>query len=103
MTLAWTLIGGVNTRPEDARQLAAWAGDLPVKLDLIDVNDPTGRFRRPDEAELSAFRDALTRELGCPVDRRYSGGQQVHAGCGMLAGAGGGGGRSEGTIEESRP
>jgi 23S rRNA (adenine2503-C2)-methyltransferase len=55
-------------------------------VDLIDVNDPSGRFRPPDVAELNAFRDALTEELGAPVVRRYSGGQDVNAGCGMLAG-----------------
>jgi 23S rRNA (adenine2503-C2)-methyltransferase len=86
VTLAWTMMSGVNTSAEDARQLAALTAGLPVKVDLIDVNDPTGRFRPPDATELNAFRDALTAELGAPVDRRYSGGQDVHAGCGMLAG-----------------
>jgi adenine C2-methylase RlmN of 23S rRNA A2503 and tRNA A37 len=35
---------------------------------------------------LNAFRDALTAELGMPVVRRYSGGQDIAGGCGMLAG-----------------
>src|SRR5438876_4097082 len=83
VTLAWTLLSGVNTRPEDARQLAELTAGLPIKLDLIDVNDPTGRFRPPTAAELDAFRDALRAELGMPVARRYSGGQEVHGGCGM--------------------
>jgi 23S rRNA (adenine2503-C2)-methyltransferase len=86
VTLAWTLLAGINTRPEDARQLAALTAGLPVKLDLIDVNDPTGRFRPPSAAELNIFRDALRAELAMPVVRRYSGGQDVHGGCGMLAG-----------------
>ena len=84
--LAWTMIAGVNTREEDARQLAELTRGLPVKLDLIDVNDPTGRFRPPSQQELDAFRDALTAHLGQPVARRYSGGQDIHAACGMLAG-----------------
>jgi 23S rRNA (adenine2503-C2)-methyltransferase len=86
ITLAWTLIAGVNTRPEDARLLAELTAGLPVLLDLIDVNDPTGQFRPPDAAELNAFRDALRAELAMPVVRRYSGGQDVYGGCGMLAG-----------------
>lgn len=86
MTLAWTLISGVNTRPEDARQLAELTRDLPIIIDLIEVNDPTGRFRPPGKEELQAFRDALTEHLGMPVVRRYSGGQDVYGGCGMLAG-----------------
>jgi 23S rRNA (adenine2503-C2)-methyltransferase len=86
ITLAWTMIAGVNTRPEDARQLAAWTAGLPVIIDLIDVNDATGQFQRPGPEELRRFRDALTAELGMPVIRRYSGGQDVHGACGMLAG-----------------
>jgi 23S rRNA (adenine2503-C2)-methyltransferase len=84
--LAWTMLAGINTRPEDARALAELTGGLPIKIDLIDVNDATGRFIRPDDAERRAFRDALTVELGMPIAWRYSGGQDVAAGCGMLAG-----------------
>ena len=86
VTLAWIMIAGVNTREEDARQLAELTRGLPIMLDLIDVNDPTGRFQPPSPAELHAFRDALTAHLGVPVARRYSGGQDIHAACGMLAG-----------------
>jgi 23S rRNA (adenine2503-C2)-methyltransferase len=86
VTLAWTLIGGVNTRPEDARRLAELTAGMPVLIDLIDVNDAGGEFLPPTDAERNAFRDALTRELGMPVVRRYSGGQDIRGGCGMLAG-----------------
>jgi 23S rRNA (adenine2503-C2)-methyltransferase len=78
------MIAGVNTRPEDARMLAELTRGLPVKLDLIDVNDPSGRFRPPSPVELAAFRDALRKFLAMPVARRYSGGQDIHAACGML-------------------
>jgi 23S rRNA (adenine2503-C2)-methyltransferase len=87
VVLALTLLSGINTRAEDARQIAAWTAGLPVQLDLIDVNDPTGRFKAPGRAELNQFRDALSAELGMPVVRRYSGGRDVHGGCGMLAGS----------------
>lgn len=86
VTLAWTMIAGVNTSADDARRLAELTRGLPVKIDLIDVNDPTGRFLPPGPEELNAFRDALRRHLGMPVVRRYSGGQDIWAGCGMLAG-----------------
>jgi 23S rRNA (adenine2503-C2)-methyltransferase len=50
------------------------------------VNDDTGRFRPPTEPEWNHFRDALARHLpGQPVVRRYSGGQDKSAACGMLA------------------
>jgi 23S rRNA (adenine2503-C2)-methyltransferase len=86
VTLAWTQIAGVNTRPADAVQLAALVRGLPVKLDLIDVNDATGRFQPPDAAEQAIFRDALRAHLDAPVARRYSGGRDIAAACGMLAG-----------------
>ncbi len=86
VTLAWIMISGVNTRESDARLLADLTRGLPLTLDLIDVNDPTGRFQPPSRAELSSFRDALTAKLAMPVARRYSGGQDIHAACGMLAG-----------------
>jgi len=86
VTLAWTLLQGVNTRPEDARRLAALTAGLPIRLDLIDVNDATGEFLPPSDAERGAFRDALTVELGMPVVRRYSGGKDIDGACGMLAG-----------------
>ena len=86
ITLAWTLISGLNTGEKDARQLAELTRGFPVKLDLIDVNDPTGRFIPPSERELDAFRDALRSHLAAPVARRYSGGKDIEAACGMLAG-----------------
>ncbi|HEV3443951.1 MAG TPA: radical SAM protein [Gemmataceae bacterium] len=86
VTLAWTMLSGVNTSPEDARRLAKLTAGLPVIIDLIDVNDATGRFQPPTAQELNVFRNALTAELGMPVNRRYSGGQDIDGGCGMLAG-----------------
>lgn len=85
VTFAWTVLAGINTGREDARALAELTRDLPILLDLIDVNDPTGQFRRPESDEANAFRDALREELAMPVQRRYSGGQDIHGACGMLA------------------
>ena len=50
------------------------------------MTDPTGRFRPPSAEELRAFRDALSRHVGQPVVRRYSGGADIQAACGTLAG-----------------
>jgi 23S rRNA (adenine2503-C2)-methyltransferase len=86
VTLAWIMISGVNTGERDAMELAALVKGLPVKVDLIDVNDPSGRFKAPSDDERNAFRDALRRHLAAPVARRYSGGADIHAACGMLAG-----------------
>jgi 23S rRNA (adenine2503-C2)-methyltransferase len=62
-------------------------GDTTVRLDLIDVTDPTGRFQPPSAEELRLFRDALSRYDGQPVVRRYSGGKDIQAACETLAGA----------------
>lgn len=88
VVLAWPAVSGFNTREEDAVELAALLRGLPVTLDLIDVNDAEGRFLPPSPAELDAFRDALRRHLKMPVARRYSGGRDIRAACGMLAGRG---------------
>jgi 23S rRNA (adenine2503-C2)-methyltransferase len=85
ITFAWTVLAGINTSRDDARALAELTAGLPILLDLIDVNDPTGEFRRPLTDEANAFRDALREELAMPVQRRYSGGQDIHGACGMLA------------------
>lgn len=91
VTIAYVVIKGVNTSPEDARRLAELLGDLRVKVNLIDVSDETGRYQPPDAEELDAFRDALDRELGVPVVRRYSGGKDIGAACGTLSASRAGG------------
>jgi 23S rRNA (adenine2503-C2)-methyltransferase len=84
VTLAYVVLGGVNATPAHARALGALIGDLRVKLNLIDVSDDSGRYRRATPEELAAFRDALD-ALGVPVVRRYSGGSDIGAACGTLA------------------
>jgi 23S rRNA (adenine2503-C2)-methyltransferase len=86
VTLEYVMIAGVNVGAEDAAALGQLLRGIPVRLNPIAVNDATGRFRPPTEHEWNAFRDALARELpGQPIVRRYSGGQDEHAACGMLA------------------
>lgn len=84
--LAYVCIRGFNVSEADARALADLIGDTPVRLDLIDVTDAGGRFLPPTPDDLQVFRDALTRHLGQPVVRRYSGGADIAAACGTLAG-----------------
>ncbi len=85
MMLAYVCISGFNVGEDDARALGEVIGDMPVRLDLIDVTDPTGRYQPPTADELNTFRDALQRYLGQPVVRRYSGGADIRAACGTLA------------------
>jgi 23S rRNA (adenine2503-C2)-methyltransferase len=86
VTLEYVMMGGINVGEEDAAALGRLLRGIPVRLNPIDVNDATGRFRPPTPDEWRRFRDALARELpGQPVVRRYSGGGDEHAACGMLA------------------
>jgi len=86
VNVAWVMISGVNTGAEDAEDLARLLAGVPLIVNLIDVQDPDGRLRPPGEAERKAFRDALTGRLGQPTVWRYSGGAEIGAACGMLAG-----------------
>ena len=85
VTIAWVLLGGINSGGDEVEALRELYAGMPYRLNLIDVNDarPDG-FRRASDEELASFRDGL-RTLGVPVVRRYSGGAARHAACGMLA------------------
>ncbi len=82
--LEYVAMSGVNLGEDDARALVDRLRGMRVRLNLIDVNDASGTFRPPGEAELRRFRDWLE-PLGQPIVRRYSGGKDVEAACGMLA------------------
>jgi 23S rRNA (adenine2503-C2)-methyltransferase len=85
VTVAWVVLGGINTGSDEVEALREHFEGLPLRLNLIDVNDarPDG-FRRATDDELASFRTEL-RTLEVPIVRRYSGGAARHAACGMLA------------------
>lgn len=87
VTVAYVTIGGPegNCLPEDAEALGRVFSDVPIRLDLIDVNGEVGGYRPPTREELKLFRDHLDAALKQPVARRYSGGKDIDAACGMLA------------------
>lgn len=82
--IQYTVINGVNDSDQHAARLLDILADLPVKLNLIPLNDvePT-KFRSPDPQRLLAFRDFLHRG-GIRVMVRYSKGQDIGAACGQL-------------------
>jgi 23S rRNA (adenine2503-C2)-methyltransferase len=83
VNLAWVLMAGVNSGPEEAEALARLFAGQPLRLSVIDVNDPTGTYRRADDAERGRFLSALAAN-GIGFVRRYSGGPDIAAACGML-------------------
>ncbi|HVO09579.1 MAG TPA: radical SAM protein [Vicinamibacteria bacterium] len=84
VSLAWVLISGFNTGADEAAELAHLFRGVPVRVSVIDVNDPSGRFQRPSDEERGLFLSALSQH-GLGFVRRYSGGPDIHAACGMLA------------------
>jgi 23S rRNA (adenine2503-C2)-methyltransferase len=90
----YVLLGGINDSPDDARSLAALLDTKLVKLDLIDVNPFAGgpAYVRSPRPARSAFLDVLA-GARIPFAIRYSGGQEVSAGCGQLAAGGQAGAR----------
>jgi 23S rRNA (adenine2503-C2)-methyltransferase len=83
--IAYVAISGFNLGREDAEALKVAFEGIPIKVDLIDVTDPTGKYQPPSAEELKAFRDHL-QILKAPIARRYSGGKEIGAACGTLAG-----------------
>ena len=83
--LAYALLSGVHTSPEEAEALGELLKIMTARLSLIDWNPVEGTpFKTPGDEERGRFHDALAR-LGVPVVRRYSGGKDIDAACGQLA------------------
>jgi 23S rRNA (adenine2503-C2)-methyltransferase len=82
--LAWVLISGFNTGADEARELGRLFRGAALRVSVIDVNDPVGGSSRASDEERRAFLSALS-DNGIGFVRRYSGGADIHAACGMLA------------------
>jgi 23S rRNA (adenine2503-C2)-methyltransferase len=84
VNLAWVLIAGWNTGADEARELRRLFHGVAVRLSIIDVNDPGGTYARASDEERGRFLTALS-DAGIGFVRRYSGGPDIHAACGLLA------------------
>jgi 23S rRNA (adenine2503-C2)-methyltransferase len=89
VTLEAVLLGGINTRVEDARSIAVFAKGLDAVVNLIPWNPVKGlefegkTLTPPSPAEIESF----TRELeglGLNVTRRFRRGRGVMGACGQL-------------------
>jgi 23S rRNA (adenine2503-C2)-methyltransferase len=91
ITLEAVLLGGVNTRAEDAAAMAAFARDLKVIVNLIPWNPVDGlRFegrplREPANGEAERFA-ALLHRHGLKTALRRHKGRRVCGACGQLGG-----------------
>jgi 23S rRNA (adenine2503-C2)-methyltransferase len=88
VTIEYTLLAGVNDRPEDADRLAAVARDLPSKINLIPYNPVPGLpWRRPTADAVRAFAERLYPKAPAVTIRQTMGGE-IWAACGQLGGLG---------------
>jgi 23S rRNA (adenine2503-C2)-methyltransferase len=88
ITIEYVLIAGVNDRPEDAARLARLLAGIPVKVNVIPLNeDPVylPGWKRPDEATINRFVERLARSH-LTVTVRRSRGPDAAAACGQLKG-----------------
>lgn len=83
-TIAWVAMKGINTTAAELQALKARLGDIPIRFNLIEVNDPEGQFVAPVGEDFRAFVDEL-QQLQVPIARRYTGGKDIEAACGRLA------------------
>jgi 23S rRNA (adenine2503-C2)-methyltransferase len=79
----YVMLGGVNDRVEQARQLASLLDPRFFKVNLIPYN-PTGAFDGSSRKAIDAFKDVLDR-AGLPATVRLTRGRDIDAACGQLA------------------
>lgn len=83
-TLEAALLGGVNTRKEDASAMKEFVGDMPVHINLIPWNPVEGlEYKEPTVAECNAFIKEL-RNRSLNVTQRTRRGRKIGGACGQL-------------------
>lgn len=85
ITFEYLLLGGVNDRPEHARQLVKLLAPLKkAKLNLIAYNPVPGQpFRKPELADIETFQKILWNK-NITATLRKSRGADIAAACGQL-------------------
>ncbi|MFG0330315.1 MAG: 23S rRNA (adenine(2503)-C(2))-methyltransferase RlmN [Phycisphaerales bacterium] len=84
VTLEYTLMKGVNDRPEHAEELARIARTIRANVNLIRYNEVAGLpYRRPADDDVRAFQRTL-REKRINTHIRASRGRDIAAACGQL-------------------
>ena len=84
LTFEYSLVGGVNDRDQDARELAKLVGDLNCHVNLIPVNPIKERdFVQPDRSVSEAFKNKLEKNHINVTIRREMG-RDINGACGQL-------------------
>jgi len=86
VTFEYTMLDGVNDRPEHARELAALLRGHDAKVNLIPFNTFAGtKYRRSPPEAIRSFRDRLM-QGGVMATIRKTRGDDIDAACGQLRG-----------------
>jgi 23S rRNA (adenine2503-C2)-methyltransferase len=84
ITLEYLLLGGVNDRAKQAKELAGLCKTLRCNVNLIRYNEVPGlEFKRPSTDQVHRFQEALTK-CGVNSHIRASRGRDIAAACGQL-------------------
>jgi 23S rRNA (adenine2503-C2)-methyltransferase len=84
VTYEYVLLGGMNDGPDHAQALARLLHGRGAHVNLIPFNDVAGLpYRRPSDAAITGFQEALQRG-GVSVKVRKRKGAQIDAACGQL-------------------
>jgi 23S rRNA (adenine2503-C2)-methyltransferase len=86
VTFEYTMLDGINDRPEHARELAGLLRGHQAKVNLIPFNTfPGTRYRRSPAESIRRFRDLLM-QGGVMATIRKTRGDDIDAACGQLRG-----------------
>ncbi len=84
VTFEYVLLGGINDRPEDAREVLALLRGMKAKVNLIVWNPGPGiDFRQPKPEDVAVFHRMLV-DGGIPTFTRRPRGRDIYAACGQL-------------------
>lgn len=82
--IQYTLLRGINDSKKHAEALISLLKEIPVKINLIPLNEHEGAaFRRPDLGRVYAFQQEL-KSAGLVATVRLSKGRDIQAACGQL-------------------
>ena len=86
VTYEYVMLGGVNDKPEHARELFKLLKDRPAKLNLIPFNPfPQAGYERSSDEAITKFQKILM-NAGLMTTVRRTRGDDIDAACGQLVG-----------------
>jgi 23S rRNA (adenine2503-C2)-methyltransferase len=86
ITIEYTLIRGVNDRPEHARALVRLLRGIPAKINLIPMNPiAAAPWQAPERDDVLTFQNIVRETGGWSVFIRRTRGDEIDAACGQLA------------------